>query len=109
MLAQRFRSRERSRRGIVAPEALLILPMFLVLVALGGNEKEISEAVRAVLGDYRYDAAEIEYIPCNLSEVPPGGLIEIRVYLPVRQATVTSLIPVDPDEKLVGRTVMQRE
>jgi hypothetical protein len=39
----------------------------------------------------------------------PCGLIEVRIELEARYATVTRLAPVRRSEKLVARTVMQRE
>lgn len=138
MLAPRPRSRERLRRGIAGVEFLLILPIFMIVVggmvgiadlliteqvaaeassrgaraaALGGSRAQVEEAVRSVLGERRFKMAKIYIGPIDGSQnpVPPGGMIEVRVELPARKATVTHLAPVSSDETVIGRTVMQRE
>jgi len=133
-------SRERNaRRGSIATETLLVLPLLLLVVlgmvgladliiseqmlaeaggraaraaALGKSPEEISAAARSVLGDERAANATISVRPVGGQEnepVPPGGLIEVRIELAARHATTTSLALVSPDEVLVGRAVMQRE
>src|SRR5262249_29938975 len=128
----------RPRRGYVSIELLLILPVFLALVlgmvgladmlvaeqllaeasgrgcrcaAMGGNEEQVKEAVRSVLGPDRAERAKIRVGRADGScgSVPPGGLLEVRVELEAQFATMTHLAPVASDELLLGRTVMQRE
>jgi hypothetical protein len=128
----------RTRRGAVAFEALLIVPLFLTLAAgvvgiadlliteqligeasgraartaaLGGTEEQVIESIQAVLGSDRTQHAKV-YIGSAHGEpgpVPPGELIEVRIQIEARHATVTRLVPVSSDEPLIGRTVMQRE
>jgi hypothetical protein len=139
MFARRHSLRKRSpRRGVVTLELLLALPVFLALVfgmvglgdllvteqllaeasgraaraaALGGSEEQIKDAVRSILGPDRTEHATIHVGRADgkSGPVPPGGLIEVRVEIESRYATVTHLAPVSDDEKLLGRTVMQRE
>lgn len=139
MIARHTQStRVRSRRGAVAFETLLVLPLFLALVlgmvgiadlliaeqlvaeasgraartaAIGGSEQEIRESVRAVLGSDRAEKARITVVPVSgePGPVPPGGLIEARIELDVRDATWTRLAPVSGDDSVVGRAVMLRE
>lgn len=135
----RFRPhRPSSRRGTVAFETLMVLPLFLALLlgmvgiadlliaeqmvaeasgraartaALGGTEEQVRDSVRAVLGASRADKAKITVLSVDgePGPVPPGGLIEVRVELEARHATSTRLAPVGGDESVVGRSVMQRE
>ena len=82
--------------------------------ALGGTPHEVEAAVRAVLGPDRSRHARIFAGPADGHHyghrpVPPGGLIEVRVVIAARDATATPFAPVGGDERLVGRTVMQRE
>jgi Flp pilus assembly protein TadG len=79
--------------------------------ALGGSEEQVKEAVRSVLGKDRADKADIVVRAADGTEgpVPPGGLLEVRVELKVRDGTATGFAPVARDEVLIGRTVMQRE
>jgi Flp pilus assembly protein TadG len=127
------------RRGTLSVEALFVLPLFLLVVlgavgiadlvvseqlvdeaagraaraaALGGSPEEVSAAVRAVLGEARANQTTVTVRGTDgkdPSEVPPGGLLEVRVAIPARHATTTGLAPVPGDELLLGRTVMQRE
>lgn len=160
------------RRGLVAAEMLLVLPIFLLLLtgmigfadlliaeqkmdeasgraarvaALGGSEEQIEEAVRAVLGPDRAKHATIHITPIcghdanrtgdedhedqkdsadhddgegdgksrESGRAPPRGrhlgLIEVRVELEVRYATATRFVPTARTEKLIGRTVVQRQ
>ena len=127
------------RRGVLAAEALLAIPLFLLVVlgavgmadlliteqvvgeasgraartaAMGGSPEDVTNVVRAVLGDERAKQATITVRGVDgtdASLVPPGGLLEVRVQIPARHATTTGLAPVSGDEPLVGRTVMQRE
>lgn len=129
--------RRNARRGFAAVEMLLITPVFLAALfgmigiadlliaeqrlaeassrgarraAVGGTREQVEEAVRAVLGDARFQHVTIRISSEKCSDpVPPGGLIEVRVELPARYATGTALAPVRADEPLVGRTVMQKE
>jgi hypothetical protein len=91
--------------------------------ALGGSEEQVRESIRAVLGSERAAHAKIYIGPVNGQSrdkghgesehkdrlVAPGEMIEVRVEIAARHATVTFLTPVSGDEPLVGRTVMQRE
>ncbi len=132
-------SRNGRRRGLVAAEALLILPLFL-LVAVGmvgiadlliaeqlvdeasgrgaraaairGSQEDVEAAVLAVLGEERAKEAKITAQGIDGTElklVPPGALLEVRVELDVKQATMTRLAPVFGSEPIAGRTVMLRE
>lgn len=137
-LARPSRSRP-ARRGSVATETLLVLPLLLLVVlgmvgladliiseqllaeaggraaraaALGKSDEEIAAAARSVLGDERAANATICVRPVNGrcdEPVPPGGLFEVRIEIAARHATTTRLALIDPDEVLVGRAVMQRE
>jgi len=127
------------RRGFVTMELLYFaLPVFLIVVfgmvglgdllvteqllaeasgraaraaALGGSEEQIKDAVRSILGPDRTGHAKIHVGRADggSGPVPPGGLIEVRIEIEARHATVTHLAPVSDDELLLGRTVMQRE
>ncbi len=128
----------RFRRGVAAVEALLAIPLFLVVVlgavgvgdliiseqllaeasaraartaALGGTEDQVRQCVQIVLGEDRAQHATISIGPADGGDGPigPGRLIEVRIELDCRYATTTGLAPVPDDEPLVGRCVMQRE
>lgn len=75
--------------------------------ALGGGDREIEAAVRAVIGPDRAEHARIAVHPRRAAR--PGELIEVRVELAARHALATPFAPVSRNEPLVGRTVMQRE
>ncbi|WP_161968018.1 TadE/TadG family type IV pilus assembly protein [Fimbriiglobus ruber] len=82
--------------------------------ALGGTQDQIESAVRRVLGPVRAEGVQIFVgpvagAPSPDQPVPPGGLIEVRVEVGARQATMTPFAPVGAQEKLVARSVMQRE
>lgn len=139
MLPRRPRSLDRSRHGSIATEALLTLPLLLLLLAglvgladlliseqmlaeasgravraaaLGKSDDEIIDAVRSVLGEERTASATICVRPIDGDygdPVQPGQLVEVRVELAARSATATPLALVDPDEILFGRSVMQKE
>jgi len=123
----------------VAFEALAAIPLFLIVLlggvgiadlliteqlvseasgraarkaAMGGSTEEIDAVVRAVLGDKRAGQATITVRGVDgteASQVPPGGLLEVRIEIAARHALTTGLAPVGADEPLLGRTVMQRE
>ncbi|MDW8243464.1 MAG: hypothetical protein RMJ88_09655 [Thermogemmata sp.] len=81
------------------------------VAALGGDETEVQQVVAAVLGEHRASRARIligspEGTP---SPPAPGQPLEVRVELRVRDATLTWLVPANPNELLIGRAVMLRE
>ena len=95
--------------------------------AMGGSRKQVCETVYTVLGPNRAKHAKIyvgpvggkdkdDYFNCSDETaiekpitVPSGELVEVRVELEAKYATVTRLAPVSGSEVLIGRTVMQRE
>lgn len=81
------------------------------VAALGGDEAEVRQAVAAVLGPDRAERAQVVIgTPEGTPSPPaPGQPLEVRVEIRVRDATLTWLVPSDPNEPLVGRTVMLRE
>lgn len=137
MIARRP-SPDRPRRGVVALETLLLLPVLLLVVAGmvgltdlimaeqkldrasgaaarvaagGGSDEDIERAVHATLGEKQARHAKI-YVSRedeNGRPIPQGGMIEVRVEIQARHATATPLAPIRPSEPLIGRTVMPRE
>lgn len=120
------------RRGAVAIETLLAVPVVMAVLALlvgaaeliaaqqllaeaggraarvaavGGTPGQVRAAVAAVLGSERGEKAEVVIDP---PDGPPGGLVEVRVTLAARHLT-TRLAPVSRNEPLAGRAVMVRE
>ncbi len=126
------------RRGAVAMETLLSVPLVGLLVAgaigiadlivaeqlvqeasaraarvaaLGGDDAQIRQTVAAVLGSRRAQAAQV-LVGSPADEpgpLPPGQLIEVRVELSVSDATVTPLVPLSGSETVVGRSVVLKE
>lgn len=147
------------RRGVVATELLLTLPLIVLLgvflvgladlvvaeqkldeasgragriIAMGGSEQDVRMMLNAFLGPERAQHAQVTITPLNRPELsfatdsfameidatnftdaPAANnkhreLIEVRIELDVRRATVTTLVPLGRDEKLIGRTVVLR-
>ncbi|MCS6865235.1 MAG: hypothetical protein RMJ56_16420 [Gemmataceae bacterium] len=102
------------------------------IVAMGGSEQDVRNMLTAFLGPERAqhtqvtltplkrpeilpsaDSAAMEMEAANFADAPPVGakhreLIEVRIELEVRHATVTALVPLGRTEKLIGRTVVPR-
>jgi Flp pilus assembly protein TadG len=128
----------RSRRGTIAWEALLVVPVLAAFLlaavqmgmllaaeqrlaeasgqaarvrALGGTDAQMNEAVRRVLGDARYAAATVRYNDCD-HRVPQGELVLVRVELPTAAAAPVVFDLVGSTflgETLVGQTAMPKE
>lgn len=124
--------RTADRRGAVTVEALLAVPILLLLLALlvgaaeliaaeqavaeaagraarvaaiGGTPEQVQAAAAAVLGAERAGRATVTVEP---AAGRPGELIDVRVTVAARHLT-TRLAPVSRDEGLVGRVVVVRE
>lgn len=99
------------------------------VAALGGSDDQIEAAVRATLGS---DRASVRLTPIRAprpasaegghdrTEADEGAadtdkgsghleLIEVRVEIEVRHVAATRFVPTSRTEKLVGRTVVQRQ
>src|SRR4051794_32436682 len=135
MFARRRNPSDRSRRGAVSVEALFAVALVMTVVlgavgvadlliaeqslaeasgraarvaALGGTEGEIAAAAAAVLGPARAGHAKITVgTPAGSgTAAAAGGMVEVRVEVEARHATLTPFAPVSGGEKLLGRTVM---
>ncbi len=102
------------------------------IVALGGSEQDVRTMLDAFWGPERARYAQVTITPLNQPGISPSTdsfateidavnfadapvartqhreLIEVRIELDVRRATVTKLVPLGRDEKLIGRTVVSR-
>jgi hypothetical protein len=102
------------------------------IVAMGGSEQDVRNMLAAFLGAERAHHATVTITPLHRPEISPstdysamemeatnfavspaGGikhreLIEVRIELDVGHATVTKMVPLGRDEKLIGRTVVLR-
>ena len=103
------------------------------VAALGGSDDQIEAAVRATLGPDRAKHANIHLTPIRAPrDAGAGGghddrpekgdgatdedkgtghleLIEVRVEIEVRHIATTRFVPTAGTDKLVGRTVVQRQ
>lgn len=126
-----------NRRASVTVEAALVLPILLVVVvalveftmlitaeqrlaeasgvaartgAVGRSDADVKEAVKAVLGEKQYKAADVKIDRRHDSHL--GDVIEVRIDLPTRAAAPCVLRSCGvkmSDDTLVGRTVMRVE
>lgn len=133
------------RSGYLLFELLLLLPVLLVLIlaavefgmllharqqliaasregcrvaAVGGNQEDVAEMARQVLGPGRLGDAEIQIaladgtpVP-SPAEIPTGEAVAVWVRLPARYAVPDLLRFIGyslRDDQIVARTVMRRE
>ena len=134
---ERLRPTRISRRGSGAFEALLVIPILLAVVlavvefalilsaeqklaeasgvgcrtgSLGHSDHDVRAAVKAVIGDQKYDPDRVHIRRWN--DPHAGPMIEVRVDLPAKAASPNLLRSVGIDlsgDTLTGRTVMRVE
>lgn len=137
MLRHRRHRLADGRPGSVTFEAMLVIPVLLVVVvglvefamtltaeqklaeasglaarvgSLGRSEDDIKQAVKASLGQRQFETAKVS--TRRWRDAHAGDLIEVRIDLPAKAATLNVLRPIGIDlsgETLTGRTVMRVE
>jgi hypothetical protein len=137
MTRRRPNRRPGSRPASVSLEALFVLPVLLLVVvalvefamllaaeqklaeasgvaartaAVGRSDADARHAVRAVLGDRQYDAAEVKIDRRHDARL--GDLVEVRIDLPAKAAAPCVLRACGvkmTDDTLIGRTLMRAE
>jgi hypothetical protein len=125
------------RAGSVSFEALLVIPVLLLVVlglvefsmeltaeqklaeasglaartgSLGRSDDDIKAAVKATLGPKQYE--KVNVVTRRWKDVKAGDMIEVRVELPAKAASLNLLRTIGIDlsgETLTGRTVMRVE
>ncbi len=134
---ERLRPTRNSRRGSGAFEALIVIPILLAIVlavvefamilsaeqklaeasgvgcrtgSLGHSDHDVKAAVKAVIGDKRYDPDRIHIR--RWKDKHAGPMIEVKVEMPATAASPNLLRSVGIDlsgDTLTGRTVMRVE
>lgn len=130
-------NRPNSRQASVSMEALLVLPVLLLVVfalvefamllateqklaeasglaartaAVGRSDADAKEAVKAVLGPRQYEAADVTIARRHDDRL--GDLVEVRIDLPAKAAAPCLLRSCGvkmSDDTLIGRTLMRAE
>lgn len=133
----RTRTAAGSRRGSVALETLLVLPLLLVVLwglvefalllgaeqklaeasgvgcrtgSLGHSDQAVKDAVKTVLGHKQYEKAKVH--TKRWHDKKAGGMIEVTVDLPATAASPSLLRLIGLNlngETLTGRSVMRIE